>query len=194
MRVLDVGCGTGAITREIAEAVTPGGRAGGLDTNAELIGAARQAHGDVPGLEFHVGDAYALPFSAAFDVATAARVPQWLADPLAALRAMAAAAKPGGRGVVFDFNHEKTAWTPEPPASLRRFYAAFLAWRAAAGFDNAIADRLSSLFAEAGLGHVAGRLQHETARRGDPELATLAGIWTHVAGTRGRPRRSIRIG
>ena len=59
--------------------------------------------------------------------------------------------------------------------------------RAAAGFDNAIADRLSSLFAEAGLGHVAGRLQHETARRGDPELATLAGIWTHVAGTRGRP-------
>lgn len=77
--VLDVGCGTGAITRGIAEAVAPGGRAIGLDANVELIQSAHATHRGVPGLVFAVADAYTLPFAAAFDVVTAARVLQWLA-------------------------------------------------------------------------------------------------------------------
>lgn len=184
--VLDVGCGTGAITRGIALAVAPDGRALGLDVNGEMIESARRAHARVPGLAFEVGDAYALPFTAAFDIVTAARVLQWLADPLAALRAMAAAAKPGGRVVVLDFNHEKVAWTPEPPESTQRFYAAFLAWRAAAGLDNAIADRLAALVTEAGLHEIVVTSQHEVAQRGDADFATRAGVWIHVAATRGR--------
>lgn len=44
LAVLDVGCGTGAITRGIAEAVAPGGRAVGLDVNAGMIESARRAH------------------------------------------------------------------------------------------------------------------------------------------------------
>lgn len=186
LAVLDVGCGTGAITRGIALAVSPDGRSVGVDVNADMIETARRAHAGVPGLAFEVGDAYALPFTAAFDIVTAARVLQWLADPLAALRAMAAAAKPGGRVVVLDFNHEKIAWTPAPPASLRSFYAAFLAWRAAAGLDNAIADRLATLFVTAGLHDLVVTSQHEVAGRGDADFETRAGVWTHVAATRGR--------
>ncbi len=185
MAVLDVGCGTGVITRGIALAVAPGGRAVGLDVNAEMIESARRGRARGPGLAFEIGDAYALPFTAAFDIVTAARVLQWLADPLAALRAMAAAAKPGGRVVVLDFNHEKIAWTPGPPASMRSFYAAFLAWRAAAGLDNAIADRLAALVTEAGLREVVVTAQHEVAQRGDADFATRA-VWIHVAATRGR--------
>ena len=86
--VLDVGCGTGAVTRGIAEAVAPDGLALGLDIHAGLLAQARRAHGRVPGLAFALGDAYNLPCRDTFDVVTAARVLQWLAHPLAALRAM----------------------------------------------------------------------------------------------------------
>jgi SAM-dependent methyltransferase len=209
--VLDVGCGTGAITRGIAEAVGPDGRVVGLDVNAGFIEEARRRHADAPGLSFAVGDVYALDDGGAagggaiagrdlfegvvgsdargaqgFDIVTAARVLQWLARPLDAVRAMALATRPGGRIVVLDFNHEKLAWTPPPPASMRRFYEAFLAWRAAAGMDNAIADRLPELLARVGLAEVTVTPEHETARRGDPDFAVRAGIWADVAATRGR--------
>jgi len=184
--VLDVGCGTGAITRGVAE--SQGShvvRVVGVDLNAGFIDDARRRHAHVPGLAFEVADAYALPWADTFDVVSAARVVQWLARPGDAVRAMAAAAKPGGRVVVLDYNHEKIAWEPEPPESMRRFYAAFLAWRAGAGMDNAIADHLPALFANAGLADVAISEQHETTRRGDPDFAVRAGIWADVAATRG---------
>jgi ubiquinone/menaquinone biosynthesis C-methylase UbiE len=185
LSVLDVGCGTGAITRGIAEAVGREGRVVGVDVNASMIEKARAAHAGVPGLSFEVADVHALPSAGAFDIVAASRVLQWLADPGAALRAMTAAAKPGGRVLVLDYNHEKAAWTPEPPSSMRRFYSAFLAWRAAAGMDNAIADHLRDLFASAGLDDVVTTDQHDVARRDDGDFETRAGIWAAVAATRG---------
>jgi SAM-dependent methyltransferase len=186
LSVLDVGCGTGAITRGIAEAVARDGRVVGVDVNAAMIDRARVVHGDVPGLSFEVGSIDALPFKGEFDIVTAARVLQWLADPASAVHAMTAAARRGGRVIVLDYNHEKATWTPDPPASLRRFYAAFLRWRADAGMDNAIANHLPDLFAGAGLTAIAASDQHEVTRRGDPEFETRAGIWAEVAASRGR--------
>jgi hypothetical protein len=98
---------------------------------------------------------------------------------------MTAAVKRGGRVVVLDFNHEKAAWTPDPPASMRRFYAAFLRWRATAGMDNAIADHLAGLFTTVGLAEVVTTDQHEVTRRTDPDFEARAGIWAAVAATRG---------
>ena len=188
LSVLDVGCGTGAITRGIAETVGPEGRVVGVDVNASMIDKARAAHGGVPGLSFEVADVHTLPSGGAFDfdIVTAARVLQWLADPAAALRSMTAAAKNRGRVVVLDYNHEKAAWTPQPPISMRRFYAAFLQWRAAAGMDNAIADHLRDLFAGVGLGDIVASDQHEVSQRADPDFEMRAGIWAAVAATRGR--------
>jgi SAM-dependent methyltransferase len=182
MRVLDVGCGTGAITRGVAERVAPGGRVVGADRSPELLRRARRTHAGISGLAFVVADAHALPFRAAFDVVTGARVLQWLARPGDALRAMAGATRPGGRVVVLEYNHEKIVWTPEPPASVRCFYDAFLAWRREAGMDNALADRLPALFRATGLVDVAVSAQHEVAERGDPWLA----LWADVAASRGR--------
>ena len=183
--VLDVGCGTGAITRGIAEAVGHAGRTVGVDRNMPFVMKARVAHQEVPRLRFLVADAYALPFRAAFDVVTASRVLQWLADPLAALRSMSAAAKPGGRIVILDYNHEQIRWTPDPPASMRTFYERFLGWRTEAGLDNTIADRLSDLLRGAGLTDIRLTPQHETSRRGDPQFARTVGIWADVAASRG---------
>src|SRR5688572_15992192 len=77
MSVLDIGCGTGAITRGIAESqgshVT---RVIGVDVNAGFVDNARARHAGVPGLSFEVADVYALPWTASFDLVTAARVLQ----------------------------------------------------------------------------------------------------------------------
>jgi SAM-dependent methyltransferase len=139
-----------------------------------MIEAARAAHRRVPGLAFYLVDVYALPFRGEFDIVATARVLQWLADPEAALRGMMKGLRRGGRIVVLDYNHRKASWTPEPPASMRRFVEAFLQWRAAAGLDNAIADRLEKLLAAAGLTAVTSTDQSEITRRGDPDFEMRA--------------------
>ena len=185
--ILDVGCGTGAITRGIPPALGVHiERVVGVDVNVAFILEARRRHAGVPGLRFEIGDIHALPFDDEFDIVTAARVLQWLRRPADGLAAMAAAARRGGRIVVLDYNHEKLEWDPEPPTSMQRFYAAFLAWRAEAGMDNAIADHLATLFDGAGLASVTVTPQHETSRRGEKDFAVRAGVWADVAATRGR--------
>ena len=183
--VLDVGCGTGAITRDIAAAVAPGGCVVGLDSNAALLEDARRRHGHLPGLFFTRASVHRLPFRAAFDLVNASRVLQWLADPRDALRAMMAATRPGGRVVALDYNHGKIAWEPAPPPSMQVFYAAFLRWRATAGMDNAIADHLAALCAEVGLADIVVTSQMEATRRDDPDFAVHMGLWAEVAATRG---------
>jgi hypothetical protein len=61
LTVLEMGCGTGAMTRDIAAAVAPHGQVVGVDINAALIEEARRVHGAVPGLAFEVCDIYTLP-------------------------------------------------------------------------------------------------------------------------------------
>jgi ubiquinone/menaquinone biosynthesis C-methylase UbiE len=186
LTVLDVGCGTGAITRGIAEAQgSHVERVVGADVHAGFIEQARSRQPAMPGLSFAVADVYALPWTAEFDLVNAARVLQWRREPAKALAAMIAAVRPGGRALVLDYCHDKIAWHPQPPASMKTFYAAFLAWRAEAGMDNAIADHLPAMFAAAGLEDVGISVQHETTRRGDADFATRAGIWADVAASRG---------
>src|SRR5947209_15151266 len=83
MSVLDVGCGTGAITEGIVRAVAPG-EVVGIDRDASLLPASGQ---------FMVQDALTMEFEQRFDVVTAARALQWMADPGEAVRRMARAAK-----------------------------------------------------------------------------------------------------
>jgi ubiquinone/menaquinone biosynthesis C-methylase UbiE len=193
MAVLDVGCGSGAITRGIAEAVAPGGRVVGIDINPGLIAEARRTHADMPGLTFEVAEVERFADLAGFDVVTAARVLQWLANPLGALWAMVALAKSGGRVLVLDYNHEKIAWRPDPPPSFRAFYAAFLRWRAEAGMDNAIADHLAAMFADTGLAWRA-RLRDApgvVGRSGGHARAPGRGRWGYRRGRAGRSRGRV---
>jgi len=185
LSVLDVGCGPGAITRRIAEAVAPGGRAVGIDLNGLMVEEARRTHAGVPGLTFKVCDVYDLPYHEEFDIVTAARVLQWLARPLDALRMMVRAAKPGGRVVVLDYNHKRTSHTPEIPSTMQAFHAAFLRWRAEAGLDNEIADHLAEMFTRAGLRDVVETPQLESTQRGDPDFHVRAGIWAETAAFHG---------
>lgn len=184
--VLDAGCGNGAITAGILERVLPRGRVVGVDIDPRLIAEANKNYGGDPRLAFRVTDIYNLEYESEFDIVTCARVLQWLSRPMEALKSLIRAAAPGGRVLVLDYNHEKIVWEPEPPATVRRFYDAFLAWRSEAGMDNAIADRLASMFVEAGLQDVVVTAQHETTTRGEPDFERRIGIWAAVIAGRGR--------
>lgn len=182
MRVLDVGCGTGAITKGIFEATHPG-IAVGLDIDVDLI---RQAHDSYAhGPCYVVADLYRVPFTREFDLTSAARVLQWLSDPGRAIESGISATKPGGRFLALDYNHEKIAWDPRPPSSVLLFYNAFLAWRSDAGMDNAIADHLASEFGRLGLTDLRVTEQHERSDSLHANDKSRLAIWSSVAATRG---------
>jgi len=180
MSVLDVGCGTGAITAGIARKIAPTGQALGVDRDETLLADARQEHQSVRNLMFENRDALCLPFESRFDVVTAARTLQWISQPDVVIAGMKAAAKPGGWVVVLDYNHENNSWEPLPPLEFRRFYQAFLDWRKANNWDNRIADHLPDLFRSAGMKSIQTFLDDETVLRGDPEFLAAAAIWSHV--------------
>lgn len=167
MSVLDVGCGTGSITAGIAAAVGPSGKVVGIDCDESLIAMASGGSN----LKFEVGDVLTLEPESQFDIVTAARVLQWISEPGEAVRRMAGATKPGGRVVVLDYNHVLNEWHPEPPVEFRRFYQAFLDWRAGNGWDNRLGDRLPALFEEAGLRDIVCTVDDEI---------TASPIWLHV--------------
>lgn len=92
-RVLDVGCGCGGTTAELARAT---GSAVGLDLAEAMVGAARERF---PGLEFLAGDIEApgvVP-GAPFDAAYSRMTLMLLSDPVAGLRTIRRSLRPGGR-------------------------------------------------------------------------------------------------
>ena len=180
MAVLDVGCGTGAITRGIAEAVGPDGRVFGVDRDRGLVDRARARHDDVSNLRFVEAEAALLDFDRQFDIVSAARTLQWIADVPAALKQMARAAKPGGALVILDYNHALNDWDPSPPSSFAEFYRQFLEWREANRWDNHVADHCAGLLDAAGLAEIRVYDQDETVRNGSEDFADTAGIWIEV--------------
>lgn len=96
--VLDVGCGDGKVTAEIAAGV-PAGRVLGIDLSGEMISLAqaRFPPGEYPNLRFQQGDASRLPFEGEFDVVFSNATLHWLRDHRPVLQGIARSLKPGGR-------------------------------------------------------------------------------------------------
>ncbi|HEX2648279.1 MAG TPA: ubiquinone/menaquinone biosynthesis methyltransferase [Candidatus Dormibacteraeota bacterium] len=95
---LDVACGSGKLTAELARITGPSGRVVGLDFSTEMLTLARRDH---PAIAFVEGDALSLPFNdLAFDATTIAFGLRNLADPLRGMREMT---RVGRRAVVLEF-------------------------------------------------------------------------------------------
>jgi SAM-dependent methyltransferase len=98
--VLEIGCGTGAVTLPLAQAVGERGRVVAVDISEPMLGAARQrvSESGTHNVTLLPGDAQVLAFEkAAFDVATSRMGVMFFADPVAAFRNIGGALKPGGR-------------------------------------------------------------------------------------------------
>jgi 2-polyprenyl-3-methyl-5-hydroxy-6-metoxy-1,4-benzoquinol methylase len=163
--VLDVGCGPGTITADLATLVTPA-RVTALEVTEAALDLARAeiTRRGLVNVDFRVGDVHALDFADdTFDVVHAHQVLQHVADPVAALREMRRVTRPGGLVAVRDSDYaaftcfpqlpELAQWLDlyervargnggEPDAGRR-----LLAWAHAAGFTDVTATSSTWCFA-----------------------------------------------
>ena len=111
LTLLDVGCGPGTITADLAGRVS---RVIAIDSAAEAVEVAQQTA--PANVAFQVGDVHRLNFAdASFDVVHAHQVLQHVADPVLALREMRRVCRPGGIVAVRDSDYRAFAWYPEFP-------------------------------------------------------------------------------
>ena len=96
-RVLDVGCGTGRLTHELAGRVPDGQVVGADRSTAMLETASRWLREHGPRVRLVQVDGAALPFSRVFDAIFSTATFHWIPDHAALFRSLVAALKPGGR-------------------------------------------------------------------------------------------------
>jgi SAM-dependent methyltransferase len=151
-RVLDVGCGPGALTTELVERLGKGSVAA-VDPSETFVAAARERH---PGVDVRRATAEALPYpDSDFDAALAQLVVHFMGDPVAGLREMARVTRPDGvvAACVWDHGGERSPLAPF--------------WRVAGELELGVLDEsglpgarqghLVELFAASGLRHVEER-------------------------------------
>jgi ubiquinone/menaquinone biosynthesis C-methylase UbiE len=141
-RVLDVGCGPGALTTELVRRVGAAA-VSAVDPSTPFVAAARSRH---PGVDVLQASAEDLPFAdGAFDASLAQLVVHFMANPLAGLREMARVTRDGGVVAACVWDHA------EGGGPLVRF------WTAAREFDPNVEDE--SLRAGARRGHLVELLE-----------------------------------
>lgn len=92
-RVLDLGCGTGHLTSQVA---ATGAHVTGVDRSPEMI---RQAREKYPQLSFAVMDACEMEFAMPFDAVISNATLHWIKEPARAIASIGKALRPGGRFV-----------------------------------------------------------------------------------------------
>ena len=128
-QVLEIGCGSGAVTRALAERIAPDGKVIGLDACAPLLPIARRL-ADEAGLgtliEFRYGDCRDLPFlDASFDVTLAVTTLSHVPNAERALHEMVRVTRPGGRLGIFDMDGDSFLISHPDRARTRKIVAAF---------------------------------------------------------------------
>ena len=125
--VLDVACGTGKLTAELAHVVGPGGHVLGIDLSEAMLDQARRAYGEMPGVEFKLGNALALPVAdGSFDAATIAFGLRNLSSFEDGLREMARTVRSGGRVVCLELSVPRPRFMGSVYRGLFRITAPFV--------------------------------------------------------------------
>jgi ubiquinone/menaquinone biosynthesis C-methylase UbiE len=154
MSVIEVGCGTGVIARDVARVVGPSGRLAAVDPSERLLDYARKRPpmAGEPPIEWVAGYADSLPFPAhTFDVGLAVTLISHLRNQHAALAELRRVTKVGGKVMLFDQDYQTLVFEHSDRHLTRRILLH--------GADYNIVDgwcgrKLPGLLAEVGLHHV----------------------------------------
>ena len=153
--LLDVGCGPGTITVDLARRVEPG-LVVGIDREPAVVAAATASYPPAahPNLRFVTADVYGLDLDdESFDVVFAHQVLQHLTDPVAALREMRRVCRRDGVVAVRDSDYPAMTWHPAEPA-LDRWLALYCLVARSNGGEPAAGRHLTSWARMAGFRRV----------------------------------------
>jgi len=192
-RVLDVGCGPGALTRELVARVGPDAVAA-VDPSASFVAAARRRN---PGVDVRAAAAEDLPFAdGEFDAALAQLVVHFMRDPVAGLREMARVTRPGGAVAACVWDHAGDHGPLSP------FWEAVRALDAGAHDESDLAGaregHLAELFTAAGLRDLEQtvlevRVQHATFEEWwEPYTLGVGPAGSYIAGLAPEAREELR--
>ena len=184
-RILDVGSGLGQLTRGMARQA--GGTVIGIEKSApqrERAAQLAEADGESELIEIREGSAQELPLQddewGTFDLVHTRFLLEHVPDPGAVVRTMVRAARPGGRIVLEDDDHDVLRVWPEP-AGLGLMWNGLIELFRARGYTPDIGRRLVSLLHEAGADPVRNDWLFFGGCAGDDRFATLvrnfADIW-----------------
>jgi len=156
-RVLDLGSGLGQLARLMAHAAGPAGRVVGVEFSREQLTSARRLAGladEAELVDFRQGDAAAPPLRdeewGTFDVVHTRFLLEHLPDPSSVVRAMVRAARPGGRIVLEDDDHDLLRLWPDP-AGIGAVWSAYQDVYRNSGCDPLIGRKLPRLLHDAGV-------------------------------------------
>ena len=179
--VLDVGCGPGTITIDVARLVVPG-QVVGVDWADASIQRARKTAGEagIANVSFQAADAMGLPFGkASYDVAYSNMLLMWLPDPAGALAEQKRVVKCGGWVIAQGDDRVATVMYPPCPGVEMAFRAAAEAFdpsMAPSVYDGACGRKLYGLFMDCGFESVQvapTNTDRGWARAGDARIEKL---------------------
>ena len=121
MRALDIGCGPGLTSLSLAQAVGNQGHVDAIDIAPPMLQLAARRCADAQHVVFHQADVLQLPFEqAAFEVALATQVYEYVADIDGALRELWRVMLPGAQVLLVDTDWESCVWASRDDARMRR--------------------------------------------------------------------------
>ncbi len=192
--LLDVGCGPGTITVDLARLVAPG-RVLAVDASADVVEAARAevAAAGAEHVEVRVGDVYALDLpDASFDVVHAHQVLQHVARPVDALREMRRVCRPDGWVAARDSTYRAMRWEPPEPA-MDRWLAVYCAVAEANGGEPDAGAHLEAWARAAGFGSVA-RSESSWRYTTEDERRWWSDLWADRISITALADRAVELG